>query len=98
MGWKIKRSEHGHAVALVEILASGSECDHTPSSMDFESKLIASGLEFIDKPPEPVPVLVDEELNRIKEILAKADQDITEAERWEAVLKFMRRKIREGGA
>lgn len=55
----------------------------------------ATPLDLSDKPPEPPTV--DTELNRIKEILAKADQDIAAAERWEAVLKFMRRKIRGGG-
>lgn len=47
-------------------------------------------LDLSDKPPDPPPV--DQDLERIKEILARFDA-ASPAERWEAVLKFMRKRL-----
>lgn len=60
--------------------------------LDWNAKQ-AVPLDLSDHAPDPVPL--DVELNRIKEIVSKQDQDITAAERWEAVFKFMRRQIRD---
>ena len=94
--YRIVRTPDGKFSAIVLRESSGSDVSFGPDDRQWLDFLTWNAkqevpLDLSDKPPKPPPV--DADIERIKAIVAKRDDEITAAEAKEAIVKYLRKRL-----